>query len=208
MATVRVYFDRNNNIAGYAVGDISYPSVEAIQDDATFDITKLQGYKLEDVEGQKHLVFDEEQYNKYINDQKKEEAIKEGNALADKLIEQAVLSNASDADAFTMRYLYPEYEVGISYKKDDRFIYNDKFYKVLQDHTSAEEWKPEEASSLYVEISDPNVEYPDFKQPSGAHDAYSKGDKVMFEGKKYISLIDANTWSPTDYPAEWKLVEE
>ena len=49
---------------------------------------------------------------------------------------------------------------------------------------------------------------PDFVQPTGAHDAYKKGDKVKFEGKVYESLIDANTYSPSAYPAGWKEVTE
>lgn len=39
-------------------------------------------------------------------------------------------------------------------------------------------------------------EYATFKQPLGAHDAYKKGDKVLFEGKLYESTIDANVWAP------------
>lgn len=49
---------------------------------------------------------------------------------------------------------------------------------------------------------------PDFVQPTGAHDAYKKGDKVKFEGKVYESLIDANAYSPSAYPAGWKEVGE
>ena len=49
---------------------------------------------------------------------------------------------------------------------------------------------------------------PDFVQPTGAHDAYKKGDKVKFEGKVYESLIDANAYSPSAYPAGWKEITE
>ena len=49
-------------------------------------------------------------------------------------------------------------------------------------------------------------EIPDFVQPTGAHDAYKKGDKVKYNGKIYESLIDANTYSPDAYPAGWKEV--
>lgn len=45
---------------------------------------------------------------------------------------------------------------------------------------------------------------PEFKQPTGAHDAYKKGDVIMFNGKKYESLIDGNVYSPETYPAGWK----
>lgn len=46
----------------------------------------------------------------------------------------------------------------------------------------------------------------DFVQPTGAHDAYAKGDKVRYNNKIYESLIDANVYSPDTYPAGWKEV--
>lgn len=48
----------------------------------------------------------------------------------------------------------------------------------------------------------------DFVQPTGAHDAYKKGDKVRFESKIYESLIDNNVYSPSAYPAGWKEITE
>lgn len=140
-------------------------------------------------------------------EQQKQEIIAEGEKMKQKLSVLSILSAATDEQAFVMRYLYPEWSGKIvSYKKNDRFIYKDKFYKVLQDHTSQADWTPDTASSLYVEIADPAEEWPEFRQPTGAHDAYSKGDKVTFEGKRYKSLINANAYSPTDYPQGWELV--
>ena len=46
----------------------------------------------------------------------------------------------------------------------------------------------------------------DFVQPTGAHDAYTKGTKVVYQGQIWESTIDANVWSPTDYPQGWKIV--
>jgi hypothetical protein len=51
-------------------------------------------------------------------------------------------------------------------------------------------------------------EYPPFKQPLGGHDSYMKGDKCSENGKKFISLIDGNNWSPSVYPQGWKEVIE
>lgn len=51
-------------------------------------------------------------------------------------------------------------------------------------------------------------EYPEYVQPLGSHDAYKVGDKVIFNGKKYVSLIDGNNWSPSVYPQGWKEVVE
>lgn len=48
--------------------------------------------------------------------------------------------------------------------------------------------------------------YPVWTQPTGAHDAYNKGDIVNYNGTLYESLIDGNTYSPEAYPAGWKEV--
>lgn len=56
----------------------------------------------------------------------------------------------------------------------------------------------------------PSTEYPEYKQPSGSHDAYYSGDKVTFKGKKYICTAPedyAVVWNPEEYPAYWQLVE-
>lgn len=50
-------------------------------------------------------------------------------------------------------------------------------------------------------------EYPEFKQPSGAHDAYKINDKVIFNGQKYICTMEGCVWSPSDYPNAWQKVE-
>lgn len=200
---MRVFISRDQNgyINAYHTSAEFTAFEDAEQETPTIDITKLQGYKIE--EGK--LVFDEAQWNDYVTKIEKEQAIQTGNNKMEDLIVQNVLKSAADAEAYTMRYLYPAWSgKGVTYKKDDRFIYNDKFYKVLQEHTSQEEWKPDTASSLYVEISDPNVEYPEWKQPSHAEDAYNIGDKVTYNGKKYKTLINANTWSPEAYPAGWE----
>ncbi len=47
-------------------------------------------------------------------------------------------------------------------------------------------------------------EWPAFVQPTGAHDTYKTGDKVTFEGKRYICQMDNCAYSPAAYPAGWK----
>lgn len=49
--------------------------------------------------------------------------------------------------------------------------------------------------------------YPEFVQPTGGHDAYKTGDRVLYNGKIYESTIDANVWAPDAYPQGWKVVE-
>ncbi|MBE6671337.1 MAG: hypothetical protein E7593_03945 [Ruminococcaceae bacterium] len=50
---------------------------------------------------------------------------------------------------------------------------------------------------------------PEWKQPTGAHDAYITGNVMRYtDGKVYVSMIDNNVWSPDTYPAGWEVVEE
>lgn len=52
-------------------------------------------------------------------------------------------------------------------------------------------------------------EYPPYVQPSGAHDAYHKGDKVSWNGKNYVCIAPdgaACVWNPDAYPAYWEEV--
>lgn len=59
-----------------------------------------------------------------------------------------------------------------------------------------------------VAPKEPTEEYPEYVQPTGAHDAYKVGDKITYNGKKYECLKDGCVWTPDDYPQGWKLVEE
>lgn len=55
---------------------------------------------------------------------------------------------------------------------------------------------------------EPSPQVPEFKQPTGAHDSYKKGDRVRFEGKVYESVIENNAYSPATYPQGWREVTE
>lgn len=51
-------------------------------------------------------------------------------------------------------------------------------------------------------------EYPEYKQPTGAHDAYNTGAKITFKGERWEALQDGLVWSPEEYPQGWKLIED
>lgn len=51
-------------------------------------------------------------------------------------------------------------------------------------------------------------EYPEYVQPTGAHDAYHVGDKITYNGKHYECVYNGCVWTPDAYPQGWKLVEE
>ena len=101
--------------------------------------------------------------------------------------------------------LYESYEIGKSYQTDDIFKHENILYKVIQEHTSQDGWIPSELPALYLNLMPENV-IPEWTQPTGSHDAYNIGDKVIYEGDVYESIIDGNTWSPKDYPQGWKLI--
>ena len=50
--------------------------------------------------------------------------------------------------------------------------------------------------------------YPEFVQPTGAHDAYNTGDRVTYNGQVYESTMDGNVYSPDAYPDGWTLIAE
>lgn len=47
-------------------------------------------------------------------------------------------------------------------------------------------------------------EYKEYVQPTGAHDAYHVGDKITYNGKKYVCKMDNYVWSPEEYPQAWE----
>ena len=51
-------------------------------------------------------------------------------------------------------------------------------------------------------------EYPEYVQPTGAHDCYNTGDKITYNGKKYVCKINGCVWDPETYPAGWQEVVE
>lgn len=84
--------------------------------------------------------------------------------------------------------------------------YNGTLYSVLQDHTSQADWTPEAAASLFAKVLIPDANViPEWEQPESTN-GYMTGDKVLFEGTVYESVIDNNVWSPADYPAGWTAV--
>lgn len=99
--------------------------------------------------------------------------------------------------------IYPDFEIGKTYVVGDLIKYNEELYEVIQAHTSQSDWPPDTVSALFKAKTAATV-IPEWKQPTGAHDAYMTGDRVTFNRKTYESLIDANTWSPATYPAGWK----
>lgn len=78
----------------------------------------------------------------------------------------------------------------------------------LADRVTALETKLANVGTGSEEPIEPTEEYPEYVQPTGAHDAYKVGDKITYNGKKYECVYNGCVWTPDSYPAGWKLVEE
>lgn len=115
-----------------------------------------------------------------------------------KMIEKTSV-NLTDSEAFDVAELFPMWKTEHEYAVGDRVQYDSKLYKCLQAHTSQADWIPAEAVSLWVEVADPAIEFPEWVQPTGAQDAYTKGSKVSHSEKHWISDVDNNVWMPGVY---------
>lgn len=123
-------------------------------------------------------------------------------AKARQLRDLIVRASASldDESALQGIELFPKWTATppMTYEVGDRVRHEDTLYKCVQAHTSQDDWTPDKVPALFVEVS--IEEFPEWKQPTGAHDAYNKGDKVSHNGKHWQSNVDGNVWEP---PTMW-----
>ena len=116
------------------------------------------------------------------------------------LIEQLAVT-LDDETALTGVELFPTWVVGKAYAVNDRTQYNGTLYKCIQAHTSQTDWMPSATPALWKTVS--VDEYPEWVQPTGAHDAYNIGDKVTYNGQRYVCTSDGNVYAPDVYG--WQL---
>ena len=122
------------------------------------------------------------------------------------MIEKASASLPDD-DALEAIDLFPAWAEGKSYAIGDGVRYGDLLYKCVQAHTAQADWTPDATPALWTEVAAPG-EIPVWKQPTGAQDAYNKGDLVHYPAESdpvYESEIDANVWAPD--VTGWRLKE-
>lgn len=191
-----------NYVVGYFDEEVTENAIEVPD---TFKDENFLRYKL--VDGKLEQLTDDEfnrEYPDYYTANQR--AAQEDNFL--KVQKMMLLQTLPDEKAVGFSLLYEEWEAGRVYSNNEIVRYKDKLYRCISKglHTSIESWAPDLAPSLWVEISDPGNEYPEFKQPTGAHDAYAVGSKITFDGERYISDINHNVWSPTAFPKGWRKV--
>lgn len=94
--------------------------------------------------------------------------------------------------------LFPAWTLDRDYDVGFRVRYGDKLYRCEQTHRSQDDWTPDATPALWTEVAKPG-EIPEWRQPTGAQDAYNKGDKVRHNDAVWTSDLDGNVWEPGVY---------
>lgn len=114
-------------------------------------------------------------------------------------------ANLTDEKTMEIADLYPEWAAMKAYSENEIVKYGvnvngeTQLYKVVQAHTSQENWTPDTAASLYKKIGYTEEGVAIWTQPLGNTDAYMKGDIVSFENQLWESTVDNNVWQPGVY---------
>ena len=122
---------------------------------------------------------------------------------------QFFAASLGEEQAMEVAAVYDGWQAGKSYTAGEYLTYgvngvgDPQLYKVVQQHTAQADWTPDGTPALYTAIGLDDAGYPVWSQPTGAHDAYNKGDIVSYNDVLYQSLIDGNIYSPDSYPAGW-----
>ena len=86
----------------------------------------------------------------------------------------------------------------------DKRDWEGKTYRAIQGQTTREGQTPDITPALWVIWNNPEV-IAAWVQP-GSTNPYMKGNKVLFNGDTYESIIDNNVWSPSAYPGGWEKI--
>ena len=110
---------------------------------------------------------------------------------------EALAETMTDEEGLEFVSLFPNWISNKSYSANDRVQHADILYKCVQAHTSQDDWTPDITPALWTVVS--VEDWPEWKQPIGAQDAYMTGDKVSHNDKHWISSVDNNVWEPGVY---------
>lgn len=121
--------------------------------------------------------------------------------------------NFTDKQALELDLLFETWVKGMNCKKDHIVRYEGELYRIGQDHTAQEQWKPGDkgTTALYSHITLTEDGYEVWKAWDGVSGLYSEGQIVEDpeDGKLYKSKIPNNVWGPPhtflDY---WELYDE
>ena len=137
----------------------------------------------------------------YIDSQKTPEEL-----VAEKLLSYLSLQ-ATDEEKLTMVDVFPPWEAGIPVEVGAERMMGGQLYRAIQAHTTQSDWAPDTTPALWrkITLTEPESAPDNFVQPTGAHDAYMRGEKMLYTNNHvYECLIDNTIHTPKQYAQAWK----
>lgn len=150
---VYVELDTKNRVTALSTNKVEDINIE-VRLESEIDLSSLFAYRIAYNESlhENELIYDQTLYDAYIAEREEEDRKQKASQLFSELMVANVLKTVSDEQAEILKDFYPPYEIGKDYKIGDRFTWNGRLWEVTLDHTSAEQWRPDEAPSLYKEV--------------------------------------------------------
>lgn len=116
------------------------------------------------------------------------------------------LAGKTDSERSKMQLLHDEWRVGRECVIGEVYRYRGDLYRCNQTHTTQEGWEPDTTAALFSRImyKEGIRIIPDVLTASTA---FAEGEQGWWNDKLYVSAIDANVWTPEQYPGGWEVVE-
>lgn len=109
------------------------------------------------------------------------------------------INSLDNEDLYKVIFFLPLWKEGIEYKAGEYIVNNNTIYRVLENHTSTNEF----SIALYQRIEKPD--YLIMNWGENGITTYQMNDRVKMGNYIYVSLINNNIWRPIDFPAAWQL---
>lgn len=140
---VYIAVDETGSVTGLA----TFPSGEAAWE-IEYDAVDIDGFFVE----AGMLKYSGELAERKKTEKAEEQAVKQAEEQLESLRRLEILASLDDDHALAVKVLFPKWKAGRHYKTGERILYQDRLYKVLQEHDSQETWTPADAHSLFKEI--------------------------------------------------------
>lgn len=118
---------------------------------------------------------------------------------------QAQAETLSASELMEIATIFPSWKAGKAYAKGDVFVWgvdplgDPQLWKVTKAGTSQAQYTPDADQTMYTKVGIAKTGYPIWTQPSGAHDAYTRGDIVSYNDQLYICVVDLTAYAPGVY---------
>lgn len=201
-----IFTDETNRISASTRIDVYSEGMTEVNLPDDFDFGKQNEYRIENGE----LIYDPLPPTEAEKAQEEEKNRQDQFKTATVMIVNESSPNITDEQALTIPLLFYEWAKDTKYTKGQIIRHEDELYRIGQDHTSQEQWKPGDTgtTALYSHIKITEEGYEIWKAWDGVSGVYAKGQVVEDpeDGLLYESKIDNNTWGPPhSTPDYWDL---